>query len=117
MSDCELPAYYVCSEPVARKKHGCCECSAPIQIGEKHLCVSACYEGNPERFRQHFLCAEACMLVRDAGLNDDECLMFGGLFEFWLEKDNFSYDPLNIEAGRKLWRFMLRIKRRERTGK
>lgn len=114
MSDCELPQYYVCKEPVARKVHHCCECSAPIDTGEKHLRVNACWVGLPGTFRQHLLCAEACEFVRDSGLNDDECLPYGGLWEYWAETRNEWFPVPQQEARRKLWRFMLRISRRER---
>jgi hypothetical protein len=113
MSDCELPQYYVCKEVVGRKQHECCECIAPIEIGEKHLLVSACWDGLPGRYRQHLLCQEACELVRDSGMNDDECLAFGELDEFW-RSDRPPYCEPELPSRRKLWRLMLRITRRER---
>lgn len=115
MSDCELPEYYECKERVARKPHKCCECSAPIKIKEKHLVVSTCYEGRPGRYRQHALCQQACEFVRDQGINDDECLYFGGLQEFyggWIKDGSSNSEP--IEIRRTLWRMMLGINRRER---
>lgn len=113
MSDCEIAQYYVCKEPVARKIHKCCECSAPIEVGEKHLRIDACWENRPGRYRQHLLCAEACEYVRDSGMNDDECLSFGELWEFW-RSDSPYYTERELPERRALWRLMLRICRRER---
>lgn len=117
MSECELPQYYNWTEPVARKRHECCECNAPILKGEKHLRVNGCWENVPGTFRQHLLCAEACELVRDEGLNDDECLYFGGLFEFWNDSCGYFGRFEKVEARKKLWFYMLKIKRRERKVK
>ncbi len=118
MSECEIPDYYVCTERVARKVHKCCECSAPILVGEKHLEVSASWEGRPDRYRQHLLCEQACEFVRDKGLNDDECLYYGELKEWWPTwvkyGDNTS---AKLEDRAALWRMMLRIMRRERKQK
>ncbi len=113
MSECEMPQYYAWTEPIARKEHKCCECDAPILKGEKHLCVNVCWEYRPERYRQHILCAEACMLVRDSGMNDDECLYFGGLSEFWSDSRSERWQGRQLEARKNLWRMMLGIRRRE----
>ena len=113
MSECEIPEFYFHSDPVARKSHECAECAAPINPGEKHFRVNMKYDGRLESFRQHFLCMEACMFVRDKGLNDDECLGYGELREWYWEwhQDNWNED---IEVRKRLWLFILNIKRRER---
>jgi hypothetical protein len=77
--DCDVPVFYRHSEPVAAKEHKCCECRAPILKGEKHFMCVGKWEGPPERFRQHLLCMEACMLIRDNFGGD--CIAFGGLKE------------------------------------
>lgn len=114
MSDCEIPQYYFCKDVTARKEHKCCECDARILIGEKHLRVNACWDSRPETYRQHHLCQQACELVRDSGINDDECVYYGGLWEYWAETRNELYSGKKLEARQLLWRLMLRIKRRER---
>ena len=115
MSDCEIAQYHKCQERVARKPHKCCECSAPINSGEKYLQVNACWDNQPFVGRQHLLCAEACEFVRDSGINDDECVYYGGLKEWYAEWVSGGYTHEADEADRvKIWRFMLRIKRRER---
>lgn len=114
MSECELPQYYVCKEVAARKPHKCCECTALIEKGEKHLLVNACWDGLPGRYRQHFLCEKACEYVRNKGLNDDECLAFGELQEWygsWIH--DYFFDG-TLDDHRTMWRFMLGISRRER---
>jgi len=113
MSDCELPSYYVWKEPVARKPHKCCECDAPILPGEKYLQVNCAWDGEPYVYRQHLLCAEACELVRDSGMNDGECVYYGGLWEFWSESRGKWWPENQRDCRRKLWRLMLRIRRRE----
>ena len=113
MSECEIPQYYTSAERKARKAHECCECGAPILLGEEYLQVNACWEGKPKTYRQHQLCAEACMFVRDKGWNDDECIYFGGLDEFL--EDYWRHERQGTEEDRrKFWRMILGIKRRER---
>lgn len=78
--ECDIPEFYRITEPVARKDHECCECNARIKKGEKHFQVTGKWEGEISSFRQHFLCMEACMYIRDH--LDDECIPFGTLFEY-----------------------------------
>lgn len=113
MFDCDISAdFFSWSEPVARKKHGCCECSAPILKGEKHYHGRGKWDGRIDDCRQHFLCMEACMLVRDK-INLD-CIPFGSLMEWYGEYRN---DIRDQEAGRQLMRMMVKIRRREREAK
>lgn len=112
MSDCEIARFYTAHEPVARKQHDCVECDAKILVGEKYLVVSGMWEGVISRERQHLLCARACELVRDTGMNNDECLAFGELFIWW---DNWISDDIKCHSEYKKLRQMLyRIRRRER---
>jgi hypothetical protein len=116
MSDCEIAQYYVCKERTARKAHECSECSAPINPGEKYLQVNGCWENRPDVFRQHLLCQQACEFVRDKGLNDDKCIYYGDLMEWYSDwiRGGFGNVHDDIEDRRKMWKFMLGIKRRER---
>lgn len=79
MSYCELPSFYTYSEPVAKKVHRCCECSAPILVGEKHFHGRGKWDGRVDSYRQHLACMEACMIIRH--MNDGECIGFGELKE------------------------------------
>lgn len=77
------PSVYREAEVVARKEHPCVECNAPILKGEKHLRYSGCWDGSWGGGRQHLLCRDACVWIRDV-LNE-ECIPFGALFEWWEE--------------------------------
>lgn len=112
--DCELPQYYKCKERKARKSHVCCECMAPIVPGEKYLQVNGCWDYVPQVFRQHLLCAQACEFVRDATLVEN-CLSFGELKEWYRDWVKGCFDASDtVEKRRKIWGFIINIKRRER---
>lgn len=114
MSECVVPDFYSHSEPVARKQHVCCECHAPILPGEKHFSYRGKWDGYMMTGRQHLLCMKACMYIRD-NMNDDECIGFGGLFE-WLGE--YRFDLRDTKKEHPVFRSMLaRIKWRKRTGK
>ncbi len=107
--DTESPKFYSHSEPVARKRHRCDECNAPIEIGERHFR----YVGKWDEImqgRQHLLCMEACMLIRDE-FQGGECIPFGGLKDIFFE---MRLDWMASPNWKKLRRMMTRIKWRER---
>ena len=112
---CDLPEFYDYTEPVARKKHQCCECNAPIAKGEKHFCGVGKWNGGLATYRQHLLCMEACMLLRDE-FNGGECIGFGTLKEEFHEMTNDQYDRKNKhnEPWKRLRNLMAQILRRER---
>jgi hypothetical protein len=117
MSDCEITRFYKTEERVARKEHACCECEAKIIVGERHFVGSGMWDGEISRNRQHLLCEKACELVRDAGMNDDECLAFGELFVWWdsAKDDCWIWDELRTHRDfKKLRQMLYRIRRRER---
>lgn len=117
MSDCELPQYYVCKDRTARKEHPCCECAAPILKGEKYLQINASWDHQPDVYRQHHLCQAACEFVRDSGINDSECVYYGGLKEYWTDSRSGFFATEDREDRKKLWFLMLKIYRRERKHK
>jgi hypothetical protein len=84
MSHCDMPVFYSHSEPVARKVHRCCECAAPIEVGEKHFYGRGKWDGEIDEYRQHLACMEACMLIRDR-FEDGECIAFGELMDYYGE--------------------------------
>ncbi len=56
MSVCEMPTFFKCSEPTARKQHYCCECCAPIEVGEKHIKAAGRWpDSGFSEYRQHLL--------------------------------------------------------------
>lgn len=111
---CEItPDFFTWSEPVARKEHKCCECSAPIVKGEKHYAGRGKWEGAISVYRQHMLCCEACMWVRDE-LND-ECIPFGSLQEWYGEYRSEILIGRHAEEARELVRMIVKIRRRERS--
>ena len=65
MSECLIPSFYSHSEPKARKRHRCVECSAWIEPGEVHFAYTGKWGGDISSGRQHLVCMEACMLIRD----------------------------------------------------
>jgi hypothetical protein len=82
---CEVyPEFYEWSEPVARKEHRCCECDAPSLKGEKHFVAVGKWGGDFDTHRQHLLCCEACMFIRDH-FEDGACIPFCSLIEWWNE--------------------------------
>jgi hypothetical protein len=77
--DYDMPKFMRVSEHVSRKQHRCCECHAPILVGEKYVRITGKWDGEMNTFRQHDLCARACEFVRGT---INQCLCFGELFEF-----------------------------------
>lgn len=118
MSYCEWPEFYSESFPKARKQYWCCECAAPIAVGEKHLYWRGKWGGDFSDGRQHMLCREACMLLNS---DRDECFGFGDLWEEWgqhgySEKDWLRYDhkPAVLAEAAKARGLIARIKWRQR---
>lgn len=81
ISFCGMPEFYDETFPKARKSYPCVECSAPIENGEKHLRYAGKWDGNVSGGRQHMLCREACMFIRDK-FHDGDCIGFGELREY-----------------------------------
>ena len=119
MSDCDvMPAFYSYSERVARKQHRCCECHAPILVGEKHFFATGKWDGELSSHRQHLLCMEACVFIRD-NLNDWECLAFGELFDWWWDcgrRERADY-RLKVDKWKTIRGMIAKIKRRKRSSK
>lgn len=109
--ECELPEFYQWAEPVARKQHRCCECKAPIEKGEKHFYCTGKWDDQIQSFRQHLLCAQACMFIRDK-LNGGDCICFGGLWE-WVDEAKWQCDRSH-PVWQELRRMLAAIKWRER---
>jgi hypothetical protein len=72
------PEFWDEAFPIAAKEHRCCECRHKIQKGERYCYIKGKWDGEFSTFRQHLLCREACMTLRDT-LMGGECLLFGEL--------------------------------------
>jgi hypothetical protein len=115
----DQPDFYKHREPVARREHRCCECSAPILVGERHFYASGMWHGKVDSFRQHLICMEACMLIRDEFAGGD-CIGFGSLKEEFNEmrEDNWHAERDRFKlAWRRLRGLMAKILWRERAAK
>ena len=112
---CDVEAdFYEWTEPVARKQHKCVECSAPILRGEKHFVGSGKWDGSFSVHRQHMLCMEACILIRDR-MNGGECIPFGAMWEWHCEM-KWQYDRKRPHPEwNRLRKMLADIKRRERA--
>lgn len=116
---CDLPEFYDWNEPVAGKRHRCCECAAPILKGEKHFHAWGKWDGRMESYRQHMACCQACMLIRDK-FSDGECIPFGWLMEYFREFTGGQYSrqsehDKNNPAWRSLRELMAKILWRQRS--
>lgn len=111
---CEIAEVYSISEPVARKEYRCCECSAKINVGEKHLKVFMAYGSDHESHRQHADCARVCEAIRDNDLVE-MCLAWGSLKEWWWEEGKHidkKREPMKTIRG--LYSKVLKRERQER---
>jgi hypothetical protein len=101
------PEFYSVREPVARKEHACCECSAMIKKGETYVVCSGLWEGDFSTHKQHVLCCEACEFIRTGS----ECIPFGSLKEYMRD----GQPRKDGENGSAIRDFMAKILRRERA--
>jgi hypothetical protein len=123
VSYCEFPEFYSESLPKAKKPHRCCECAAPIEVGEKHLYYRGKWDGEFDTGRQHMLCREVCMELNRPGREKyGECeIPFGGLWEYWQCHGWSDHEwlrkhlkPEESEAAFKMRRKIAQIKWRQR---
>lgn len=118
MYDCDIPEFYHETFPVAAKEHACCECSAPIEVGEKHLYARGKNDGEFWADRQHMLCRELCMLMNR--MSDDGCCPFGMMKETFREGDEWegvNFRDKKRQENAHARRLMAQILRREREAK
>lgn len=113
MSYCEFPEFFVESEPIARKEYDCVECSARILKGEKHYKYSGKWDGRFDAGRQHFLCRDACVFIRDT-FQWGECIGFGALYEFYREFSEAPVKKRSLEV-KQFRNIMAKILLRERN--
>lgn len=89
MSVCERPEFSGIRRVKARKQHRCCECRAPIAVGETHYAIVGKWDGEMMTFRQHDECCRACRYIRDVFNRDEHpsetCIAFGDLFDWICE--------------------------------
>ena len=111
---CELPIFYSHSEPVARRATVCCECRAPILKGEKHFAWRGKWDDRIHSGRQHLVCMEACILIREEF--GGECIPFGGLKEEFADLRGWHHEATN-EPWKRLRHLMAVILWREHGAK
>ncbi len=81
--ECEIAKIYEATERTARKPYQCRECGGQIAKGERYLNCSGLWDWGYETHKQHLVCADACMLIRDK--IENECIPFGYLMEWYGE--------------------------------
>lgn len=114
MSYCELPEFFSASYHIARKKHVCCECAAPILPKEKYGAFTGKWGGDVNTYKQHLDCESACVFIRD-NFNSGECISFGELGEVWKEYTRSHFKKRHIDENIKKFRLiMARILKHER---
>jgi hypothetical protein len=117
MYECDVTTeFFQWSEPRARKEYDCCECGAPIEKGERHFQATGKWEGDFFSVRQHLLCCQTCMVIRD-DIQHGNCIPFGSLMDYCQEfRLDIREQARSGQAGAKKLRSLLyRIKRRERA--
>lgn len=100
------PQFFSYTEPAARKEHHCCECGGKILVGEKHFQWTGKWDGDVSSGRQHFLCMETCMFIRDE-FEGGECIGFGEMWE-WYGESKWQTDK-NHQSWQKLRNMIARI--------
>lgn len=63
--DYDAPEFHRRTTSKARKQHKCCECCAPIFIGEKYEYVIGKWEGQVDTFKTCQLCADLRIWVEN----------------------------------------------------
>lgn len=113
--ECEIPTFYSHAEVKARKVHVCCECAAPIPVGENHFFVTGKWEGKIDRYRQHLLCEQACEFIRD-NFEYEDCIGYGSLWDWYGENKDWLDNPIHkLKPDAQMFRAMMaKIIRRER---
>jgi len=94
---CDIhPSAHLVRRIRARLPHTCYSCGQRIVPGETYRQDSGIWDGEPERYRRHELCA-----VLEEQLRDDEgCWIFGGL----AEAQDFHMGP----TFRRAWEAVMR---------
>lgn len=99
MTYCDnIPDFYVWSEPRARKVYTCCECRGRIERGEKYFKATGSWEHVVSTHRQHLLCCQVCIHIRDNFYDYEECVPFGEMWEAVGELSVFM-DPRHTERS------------------
>lgn len=110
--ECALAKIYEATERTARKAYKCCECGCEINKGERYLQCSGLWEWGYESHRQHLVCADACMVIRDK--IDNECIPFGYLMEWYGEFRSDIRDNRSVNGVPEFRLLMAKILHRKR---
>ncbi|MEG1042918.1 MAG: hypothetical protein RSE94_23685 [Pseudomonas sp.] len=101
------------TEPVARKRHACCECRGHIEPGRRYKLVSGCWEGSMESFKTYMPCVQArdWATAQPEWVGDGEHLYYFGM----LEEDLSSLAPeLEVGDGRRFKTYRLQVQIHQR---
>jgi hypothetical protein len=82
---------------IARKRHKCDECRAPIPIGVKYHDIGMLFEGSWSRLRVHFECLLVWQLVREFVCGGEGLITIGGLDEELREADAVHGEYIEAE--------------------
>lgn len=77
----ELPECYSEKTRKAARTHVCCECHGTIAIGEKYLCCSGIWDGEPSRYKVCLVCSDLRNKIDEDVRYADEKTAFGYLQE------------------------------------
>ena len=93
----ELPSCTSDKVRKARKKHKCCECQNPIDIGENYHYLSGIWNGEPKDYKTCMGCRElreyAYSFARDMQCNDEEYPALGEI-HYWISEYEITPEQL-----------------------
>lgn len=106
---CDIhPEFFNQDTVKSRKVHRCCECSAPIEIGEIYIRSTGKWDGKVDTIKQHSLCASASTMWSKRHDDDyNECHEFGSLRSYntsFLKKNNEDEVEIRKAMAKILWR-------------
>lgn len=114
--ECDLddgPKVYSWTEPIAQKEYVCCECKRKILRGQRYFKAEGLWDGQWSTFRQHLICLQACMYVRD-NMNGGDCIAFGGLMDYYGDSKDWIVRNKNrpeVKVFRGLMAKVLKLRR------
>jgi hypothetical protein len=102
-TDLEYPEFWSASEPVARKRHLCAECRAPIPVGEKHVYKAGKWDGEFRAYRSHAACEELRDFIEEVVCGGHGDIPLGALIDEameageYLDQDRAAWDAADLD--------------------
>lgn len=100
--------FQTATEPVARKRHACCECRGNIDPGQRYQLVAGCWESSMESFKTCLPCVQTrdWATAQPEWVGDGEHLYYFGM----LEEDLANLAPeLSLGDGRRFRAYRLQV--------